>query len=93
MVVGQLRPHRELALGIGAEGERHQRIHAELLVAIGIEQLGRERPKAQALLDGALGDAEARGDGGGGGAVRGERGEGLHLIGRMHGGAHDVLRE
>ena len=47
--------------------------------------------ETKALLDDALGDPEAGGDVGDGGAGRGERAEGLHLVGRVHGDADHVL--
>ena len=61
--------------------------------AVGVEDLGRGVAEAQALFDDPLRDPEAGGDIGDGGAVIGERAEGLHLVGRVHGDAHHVLRE
>ena len=88
-----LLPYRALAVVIGGDRECLQRLEVDLVGAVGVEQLGRGVAEPQALLDQAFGDAEARGDGGDGGARLRELAERDHLVGRVHGDAHDVLRE
>ena len=92
-LLGDLFPGGELARRIGGDGEGLQAFEVDLVLAVGGEQLRRDVAEPQALLDGAFGDAEAGRDGGGRGAGAGEGGEGLHLVGRVHGRADDVLRE
>ena len=86
-------PNAKLAVVVGGDSERHQGLEVELLGAVGVEQLGRRVAEAKPLIDGALGDAEARGDGRDGDAGIGEPGERDHLVGGVHRDAHDVLRE
>ena len=88
-----LLPHRPLAVVIGGDRERLQRLEVDRVLAVGVEQLGRRVAEAKALLDGAFRHAEARGDGGDGDPGACERGEGGHLVGGVHRDAHDVLRE
>ena len=78
---------------IGGDRERLQRLQVDLVGAVGVEQLGGGVAEAQPLLDQALGDAEARGDGGDRGAGPGEIEERDHLVGGVHRDADDVLRE
>ena len=86
-------PHGPLPVVVGGDGERHQRLEVDGLGAVGVEQLGRRVAEAKPLLDGTLGDSEARGDGRDGDAGRGETCERDHLVGGVHRDAHDVLRE
>ena len=87
----RLLPHRALAVVVGGDGERLQRLEVDLLGAVGIQQLGRGVAEAKALLDDALGDAETRGDGRHRDAGLGEGRERDHLVGGVHRDAHDVL--
>ena len=64
-----LLPDRPLAVVIGGDRERLQRLEVDLVGAVGVEQLGRGVAEPEPLLHQALGDAEARGDGSDGGAV------------------------
>ena len=86
-------PNATLAVVVGGDGKRHQGLEVELLGAVGVQQLGRRVAEAKPLLDRALGDAEARGDGRDGDAGIGEPGEGDHLVGGVHRDAYHVLRE
>ena len=61
-MVLELMPHGELRLMIGAEGEGGDDIEADVAVAVGVEQFGRELAEPQALPDVALRDAKAGGD-------------------------------
>ena len=88
-----LLPRRHLTRAIGGDGEGLEDLEVDLVGAVGIEQLGRGIAEAKALLDDALGHAEAGGDVGDRGAVMGQRAEGLHLIGGVHGDADHVLGE
>ena len=90
---GELLPHGALAFMVRRDRERLERLKADFPGAVGVEDLGGGVAEAQALLDEVLGNTEARGDGGDGGAGLGEFGEGGHLVGGVHGDAHDVLRE
>ena len=73
----------KLAVVVGGDRERLQRLEVDGLGAVGVEELGRGVAEAKPLLDQALGDPEACGDGGDGGAGTGELGERDHLIGRV----------
>ena len=88
-----LRPHRDLARPVGGRGEGLEGIEVDPAGAVGVQQLGRGVAEAQPLLDRALGDAEAGGDGGDRDTRLGELREGAHLVGGVHGDADDVLRE
>ena len=55
-------PHRELRLMIGAKGEGGDDIEADVAVAVGVEQFGRELAEPQALPDVPLRDAKPGGD-------------------------------
>ena len=92
-LVAHLLPHRHLTRPVCGDGEGLEGLEVDLAGAIGVEDLGRGVAEAETLLDGPLGNPEAGGDVGDGGAVIGERAEGLHLVGRMHCHAHHVLRE
>ena len=92
-LVLDLLPHRHLALAVGGDGEGLEGIEVDLVGAVGVEEFGRGVAEAQALLDGTLRHPEAGGDAGDGGAVIGQRPEGLHLVGRVHGDADHVLGE
>ena len=86
-----LLPYRHLALAIGGDGEGLEGVEVDFVGAVGVEKFGRGIAEAEALLDGTLGHPEAGGDVGHGGAGTGERAEGLHLVGRVHGDADHVL--
>ena len=86
-------PDRHLALAVGGDGEGLQHLQVDLVGPVGVEQLRRGVAEAKPLLDDALGRAEARGDGGNRLAGLDQLGEGRHLVGRVHGDAHDVLGE
>ena len=92
-LVLDLLPHGHLARGVGGHGEGFQGLQVDGVLAVGVEQLGRGVAEAKALLDDALGDAEAGGDVGDGGAGERERAEGLDLVGRVHGDPDRVLGE
>ena len=92
-LIAHLLPHRHLAGAVGRHGEGLEGLEVDLAGAVDVEDLGRRVAEAQALLDGALGNPEAGGDVGDGGAVVGERAEGLHLVGRMHRDPDHVLGE
>ena len=61
-MVLELMPHRELCLMIGAEGKGGDDIEADVAVAVGVEQFGRELAEPQALPDMPFRNAEAGGD-------------------------------
>ena len=61
-MVLELMPHRELRRVIGAEREGGDDIEADVAVAVGVEQFGRELAEPQALPDMPFRDAEAGGD-------------------------------
>ena len=86
-------PNRALAVVIGGDRERLQRFEVDVVRAVGVQQLGRGVAEAQPLLDQALGNAEARGDGGDRDAGLGELAERDHLVGGVHRDADDVLGE
>ena len=90
---GDALPDGPLAVVVGGDGEGHQGLEVELLGAVGVQQLGRRVAEAKPLLDGALGDAESRGDGRDGDAGPGDPGERDHLVGGVHRDAYHVLRE
>ena len=92
-LVAHLLPHRHLARPVCGHGEGLEGLEVDRIGAVGVEDLGRGVAEAKPLLDDALRDPEAGGDIGDGGAVIGERAEGLHLVGRVHRHAHHVLRE
>ena len=76
---GDLFPDDDLAQRVGGEREGLQALEVDDVLAVGLDQLGGGVAEAQALLDGAFGDAEAGGDRGDGGAGAGEDLEGFHL--------------
>ena len=76
-----------------SDGEGLEGVEVDLVGTVGVEEFGRGVAEAQALLDGTLRHPEAGGDAGDGGAVIGQRPEGLHLVGRVHGDADHVLGE
>ena len=92
-LVLELLPHRHLALAVRSDGEGLEGVEIDLVSAVGVEKFGRGVAEAEALLDGTLRHPEAGGDAGDGGAVIGQRPEGLHLVGRVHGDADHVLGE
>ena len=92
-LLGDLAPDRELASRVGGDREGFEAFEVDPVVAVGSQKLGRDVAEAEALLDGAFGNAEAGRDGGDGGAGIGERGEGLDLVGWVHGRSDDVLRK
>ena len=92
-LAGDLFPDRHLALAVGGDGEGLQHFEVDLVRPVGVQQLGRGVAEAQALLDDALGCAEACRDGGYRLAGVGELGERDHLVGGVHGDADDVLGE
>ena len=92
-LVLDLLPHRHLACGVGGDGEGLEGLEVDGVLPVGVQQLRRGVAEAEALLDGALGDAEAGGDVGDGGAGERERAEGLDLVGRVHGDPDRVLGE
>ena len=61
-MVLELMPHGELRRVIGAKSEGGDDIEADVAVAVGVEQFGRELAEAQALPDMPFRDAEAGGD-------------------------------
>ena len=84
-------PDRVLARLIRGDGEGHQCVQIDLVRAVGLEQHRCGVAEPQPLLHGALGDPEARRDGGRRAARIGQAAERLDLIGRVHGGADTVL--
>ena len=92
-LVLDLLPHRHLAVAVGGDCESLEGVEVDLVGAVGVEKLGRGIAEAEALLDGTLGHPKAGGDVGHCGAGIGERAEGLHLVGRVHGDADHVLGE
>ena len=92
-LVLDLLPHGHLARGVGGHGEGFQGLEVDGVLPVGVQQLGRGVAEAQPLLDDALGDAEAGGDVGDGGAGQRERAEGLDLVGRVHGHSDHILGE
>ena len=86
-------PDRHLALAVGGDGEGLQHLEVDLVRPVGVQQFRGGVAEAQALLDDALGGAEARRDGRNRLAGPRELGESHHLVGRVHGDAHDVLGE
>ena len=61
-MVLELMPHGELRRVIGAKSEGGDDIEADVAVAVGVEQFGRELAEPQALPDVPFRDAEAGGD-------------------------------
>ena len=92
-LTGHALPNRALAVVIGGDRERLQRFEVDVVRAVGVQQLGRGVAEAQPLLDQALGNAEARGDGGDRDAGLGELAERDHLVGGVHRDADDVFGE
>ena len=86
-----LLPRGALALAVRRHGESLECFQVDLLVPVGIEEFRGGIAETQPLLDQALGHPEARGDGGHGRAGLGELGERGHLVGGVHGHAHDVF--
>ena len=84
-------PDRALARLIRGDGEGHQCVQIDLVRAVGLQQHRCGVAEPQAFLHGALGDPEARRDGGRRAARIGQAAERLDLIGRVHGGADTVL--
>ena len=81
-LVLDLLPHGHLARGVGGDGEGLEGFQVDRVFPVGVEQLGRGVAEAQALLDGALGDAEAGGDVGDGRSGERQRAEGFDLVRR-----------
>ena len=77
-------PRRHLARGVGGDGEGLQSFEVDGVLPVGVQQFLRGVAEAEALLDDALGDAEAGGDVGDGRAGERERAEGLHLVCGVH---------
>ena len=92
-LVAHLLPHRHLTRLVCGHGEGVEGLDVDRIGAVGVEDLGGGVAEAQALLDDALGDAEAGGNVGDGGTFTGQRAEGLNLVGGVHGHADHVLRE
>ena len=90
-LVAHRRPDRALARLIGGDGEGHQCVQIDLARPVGLKQHRCGVAEPQAFLHGALGDPEARRDGGRRAARIGQAAERLDLIGRVHGGADSVL--
>ena len=84
-------PDRVLARLIRGDGEGHQCVQIDLARPVGLKQHRCGVAEPQPLLHGALGDPEARRDGGRRAARIGQAAERLDLIGRVHGGADTVL--
>ena len=87
----QLLEYGPLLFRVAAEGEGHDRLHVQLLVPVGLQDLGVNGAELQPLLDGERRQPEAGGD-------LLDRVSGLvqllecdHLVGRVHPGAYDVL--
>ena len=89
----QFLPHRELKLGVGGGAERLQALEPHVSGPVGFEEFRRGVAEAQAPFHGALADAEPRGDLRDRRTVAGQLRERLHLVGRVHGHAHDVFRQ
>jgi hypothetical protein len=87
----ELAPDGELRRVIGADREGRDRFEADATGPIGIEQLGRQLAEAQALLDMALGGAEAARDVLDDGTGVDQRAHRHEFVGRMHRGADRVL--
>ena len=87
----QFLPHRELKLGVGGGAERLQALEPHVPGPVGFEEFRRGVAEAQAPFHGALADAEPRGDLRDRRAVAGQLRERLHLVGRVHGDAHDGI--
>ena len=68
-------------------------LQVDLVGPVGVQELGGRMAEPQALLDQALGDAEARSDRGYRHARFGESVERDHLVGGVHGDADHVLCE
>ena len=90
-LVLELVPDRALRGMVAAEREGRDRFEGDGAAAVGIEQLGRELAEAQALLDMALGGAEAARDVFDRGAAVDQRRHSDELVGRMHRRADRVL--
>ena len=76
---------------IRGDGEGHQCVQIDLVRAVGLQQYRCGVAEPQAFLHGALGDPEARRDGGRRASRISQAAERLDLIGRVHGGADTVL--
>ena len=83
-LLAYLLPHRHLPGAVGGHGEGLEDGEVDPVLAVGVQQLGRNVAEAQPLLDGALGGSEAGGDVGDGGAGQCQRAEGLDLVRRVH---------
>ena len=90
---GDLLPGGELAGGVGGGCEGLQAFEVDRFLAVCLEELGSGGAEAQALFDGALGDAEAGGDLRDRGSGPRQGHEGLDLVGGVHRRADDVFRE
>ena len=84
-------PDHALARLIRGDGEGHQCVQIDFARTVGLKQHRCGVAEPQAFLHGALGDPEARRDGGRRAARIGQAAERLDLIGRVHGGADTVL--
>ena len=82
-----------MARGVGGDGEGLEGGQVDGVLPISVQQLRRGVAEAEALLDDALGDAEAGGDVGNGGAGEGKRAEGLDLVCGVHCDVEHVLGE
>ena len=83
----------DLVFVVGGEGEGHDAIEVDFVGAEVFEDYRGDVSEAQALGDGAFGDAEAGGYLGDGASGLDQVGEGLNLIGRVHGDAGGVFGE
>ena len=90
---GYMFPGHELALAVGGDGEGLQDLQIDLVGPVGVQELGRCVSDSEPLLDDPFGRPEPGGDGGDRLPGRGKLAERLHLVGRMHGYADDVLGE
>ena len=90
-LVLNLFPHCRLARLVCGNGESHQCFQIDFSCTVGLEQHRCCVAQPQAFLHGALGNPEARRNGGRRAAGIGQAAERLDLIGRMHGGADRVL--
>ena len=82
-----------LEVGVAGGGERLGGVRVDAAVAVRGDHLVGQVAQADALLHGALGDAEPRRDLLGRRAFAGELAERDHLVGGVHGDAHGVLGE
>ena len=86
-------PDRHLAAVVHGDRKGLEGLEVDLLSPVGVEQFRGRLAEPQPLFDQALGDAEARGDGGHGEPGLGEPVERDHLVRGVHGDTDDVLGE